>query len=187
MSRILNILAMLSTAGWFAAAAGMGLAAAVVFGVVQNLDPALPGWENVDPSMTARLAAGLVTEPIFSLADTMQWILGTLLLIITAVQAWRCDLSRRCRWDWVRVIGISGASLFFLARMLLVSGPMKIELAAYRAAARNGQHETALSIVEGFNWWHYRAEDLWGLTTLCLIVVLMAMGAGARRVGAFTS
>ena len=55
MSRILNILAMLSTAGWFAAAAGMGLAAAVVFGVVQNLDPALPGWENVDPSMTARL------------------------------------------------------------------------------------------------------------------------------------
>ena len=186
MSRLLDILAVLLTAGWFATAAGMGLAAAVVFGVVQELDPTLPDWELVDTSMRARLAAGLVTEPIFALADIMQAVLGTALLLITAVQAWRRDLSRLRRWDWVRVLAITLASLLYLARLLLISGPMKTELAAYREAARTGLHETAATIVESFNWWHYRAEDLWGLTTLCLIIALVAIGASLQRSGGST-
>ena len=175
-SRCLTGLDLLCQSLWLAVVVAGGLSAATVFTPLPPLEPQIIGYEIDDVEMRGRLAAGLITQPLFELADIVQLILFPLAIVIIIAQRISGLLDRHSASQWIRIICIGLAGTFLVARFVFVNPPMHAHLDGYRDAARAGDLESARSKQTSFNEWHHTAERLWGLTGLCLIVSIAATG-----------
>ena len=133
-------------------------------------------YESLESAIRGRLIAGLITEPVFQIADWSQIILCPLTILVIILQSITGTLNRRQLMQWIRLIGIGLASILFFGRLIIVNPPMNAHLDAYRAAAKAGDLETAGHEQAQFDGWHHAAETLWGLTGLTLLVAITATG-----------
>ncbi|MEE2907145.1 MAG: hypothetical protein VX527_04850 [Planctomycetota bacterium] len=175
--RLLSALGLLFLSLWLAVVVAAGLSASVTFTVLPPMEPTIPGYESMDPVMRGRLIAGLTTEPVFRIADWSQIVLCPLTIVVIVLQGLAGFIDRRRVSQWIRIIGIVLASVFFLARLVVVNTPMNEHLDTYRAAAKAGDLEKAAAEQTTFDGWHHAAETLWGLTGLSLLVAITATGA----------
>ncbi|MCH2133291.1 MAG: hypothetical protein MK116_06035 [Phycisphaerales bacterium] len=181
MSRSLSALGLLLLSSWLAVVCAAGLSAGVTFSTFPAQEPSVPGYEALDVETRSRLVAGLVTEPVFSIADMAQLILCPLVIIVLFLQARVGDLVRRRATHVIRVAAVAIATIVFFARWLFVNPPLNADLSAYRAAARDGDVVTALEILAGFEKWHHLAEGLWAAAAISLLIAIAATGAALPR------
>ncbi|MDG2424404.1 MAG: hypothetical protein P8M22_10535 [Phycisphaerales bacterium] len=176
-TRTLSSIGLLCLSLWLCAVVAAGLSASVVFTTLPPLEPEIKGYDIPDIEMRGRLVSGLVTEPVFQIADWSQLVLCPLLLIVIMLQAFNRSIRQGTLAQWIRLIAIGLASLLFLGRFLLVNPPMAEYLDSYRAAAQAGDIDSAKAQQIAFDGWHHTAERLWGLTGVCLVIAIGATGA----------
>ena len=176
-TRTFSALGLVFLSLWLAVVFAAGLSASVTFTVLPPMEPNIPGYESLDPEMRGRLIAGLVTEPVFRIADWSQIALCPLTILVIVLQGMAGLIDHRRVSQWIRLIGIGLAATFFLTRLIFVNPPMNEHLDAYRAAAKVGDLSAAVAEQTQFNGWHHAAETLWGLTGLSLLVAITATGA----------
>ena len=93
---LLSIVTWCSMSLWMAAMVAAGVAAAGVFTTLPDLNPTLPEFAALDPSLHGRLASGLVTEPIFTASDIAQVVLSCIVLLCILLHTTAVLLSCCC-------------------------------------------------------------------------------------------
>jgi len=172
---LLSIVTWCSMSLWMAAMVAAGVAAAGVFATLPDLNPTLPEFAALDPSLHGRLASGLVTEPIFTASDIAQVVLSCIVLLCILLH-WTSGAGRHrpvARISWT-VAGLLAAACLW-ARLLLVMPRMNSELQAYRSAARNGDTELATASYDAFNALHPTASTLMETSTVLAMVAIAAL------------
>ncbi|MBG85239.1 MAG: hypothetical protein CMJ40_11930 [Phycisphaerae bacterium] len=171
---LLSITTWGTTALWIASMLSAAAAAIGVFSVLPELGPVLPEYGGIDPASHGRLAAGLVTEPIFTATDMAQVLLSTVLVASVCIHWWKCVGADHpiARWTWTGTVLLAAGCFWY--RMLLVMPDLNLAMQRYHAAARSGDAaETALAF-KAFDVMHPVASTLMEST---LILVLLGLGA----------
>ena len=175
LRRLLSVFCVLSITLWLMSVVTTGFSAATVFPVLLDLNPTIPEYAAFDADRHGRLLAGLILEPIFHMANVAQWFLAPLSVVLIII------LSMVARppkvLNYANLGSISIAFLLVLGRWFIIDPPMDSHLESYRAAARAGDMETALTEQAAFNRWHRFAEPMWGLAGLVLLVSLISVSA----------
>jgi len=151
--------------------AATGLAAAVAFPMMRDLDPALPGYEAVGDHWM--IAAGSVMAPIFTIAVTAAGVLIAAAGFAWAGQTVRGGVSVRALLARGLVIlfalGVTGYTQFILLPR------MNNSFDAYLEAARAGDTDVAACLRDNFDADHPAASR-----SLSAIVILSLLAAGAQ-------
>ncbi len=180
MARCLaSILVWLSLAIWFAAVVSAGVSAMGIFATLPGLEPVLPAYSMLSPEAQGRIAAGLVTEPIFTATDLVQC-LSSIALVAGVLLHWL--LSRRvhrriARWTWTLAIAVATGTLW--GRVLFLMPGMNQQLHDYRQAASSGNMDVANSARHAFESMHPTASMLMETTAACLLLAILVGGAAA--------
>ena len=172
---LLSIATWCSMSLWMAAMVAAGVAAAGVFATLPDLNPTLPEFAALDPSLHGRLASGLITEPIFTASDIAQVVLSCIVLLCIVLHftggAGRHRPFARICWTTTSLLAMG----CLWARLLLVMPRMNSELQAYRSAARNGDTELATATYDAFNAMHPTASTLMESSALLAMVAIGAL------------
>ena len=176
MNRTLSSMAIVTNALWLSVMVAAGLSAVITFKTVPTLEPVIAGYESVDEATRSRIISGLITGPMFNLADFAQWILAPLLLLIIVAQRLLNPGDHRSVLSWISGLSILAACLIFTTRYLWLNPIMTADLETYRAAARGGDLELMRTTYAVFDRWHGLAENLWSLVALLLLVSLACLG-----------
>ena len=172
---LLSITTWGSMAMWIAAVVAAGVAAAGVFAVLPGLEPTLPHYPGLDTAAHGRLAAGLITEPIFTATDMAQVVLS--LLVVGCIAAhWlkRIGSGRRiARWIWTLACLL--AVTCFWSRLVWLMPKLNHSLHQYRDAARSGDSDRAVTAFKAFEALHPTASTLMELTLALMFAALCAL------------
>ena len=163
---------------WLAAALTAGAAAIGIFSTMPELQVTLADYAHLDAADQTRLAAGLLTEPIFSATDVLQILLSTLLLIGVAGQ-WLLGMGRDrplARLLWTGSIILATGMLWW--RVVMIMPSMNRELRLYREAAADGQVDLATQARAAFDAMHPTASTMMEMGAVLLILAVLA-GAAA--------
>jgi len=174
---LVSILSWLSLAAWFAAVVSAGVSAMGIFATLPGLEPVLPGYTMLPPEAQGRIAAGLVTEPIFTATDLVQCA-ASITLVIAVILHWTLfrDIHRRVgRWIWT--ISIAAATGTLWARVLFLMPVMNQDLHEYRQNASSGNAEAAEAARLAFESMHPTASMLMEATSACLLLALIVGAA----------
>jgi hypothetical protein len=172
---------------WLAAALTAGAAAIGIFSTMPELQVTLADYAHLDAADQTRLAAGLLSEPIFAATDMLQILLSTLLVIGIAGQ-WLLGMGRDrplSRLLWTGSIGIAACMLWW--RVVMIMPSMNRELRLYREAAADGRTDVATQARAAFDAMHPIASTMMELGAGLLILAVLAGAAACiqrRRVDA---
>jgi len=150
-----------------------------IFATLPGLEPILPAYSMLSPESQGRIAAGLVTEPIFTATDLVQCA-SSIALVAGVILHWL--LSRRvhrriARWTWTLAIAVAAGTLW--GRVLFLMPVMNHHLHKYRQAAASELHEAADMARLAFESMHPTASMLMEATTVCLLLALLVGAAAA--------
>lgn len=155
---------------WLGSLVMTGVAAAVIFPVVRDLNPYLPDFaEYTGPHW--RIAAGKVAAQIFLISDTIQ--LGCIIIcgltlgaIVITVEGWQRPIATSIRLIALFcAIGVMTYSFAFL-------GPrMNTNMVEYWAAAKAGDNEAAATFQAEFDKDHPTATKLMIGSFLCALLL----------------
>lgn len=169
-----------SLAVWLAALGGAGLAAAVVFPVMRELDPRLPDYASYAGEHWM-IAAGHVGRRVFSIADRVQLVASALAVVSLAV-ATRLGLSSGV-WLAIRWIAVGVAAGLAVYNGLVLAPRMDQNLLTYWAAAREGDQAKAAQYKAAFSAEHPHASMVLQIGAASVFVGLVSatVSRGARR------
>lgn len=176
---LVSILVWLSLATWFTAVVSAGVSAMGIFATLPGLEPILPTYSMLSPEAQGRIAAGLVTEPIFTATDLVQCA-ASIALVAGVILHWL--LSRRvhrriARWTWTLAIAVATCTLW--GRVLFLMPEMNQQLHDYRQAASSGNMDVADTARLAFESMHPTASMLMEATAACLLLALLVGAAAA--------
>lgn len=171
--RVFETLHVLSLAIWLAAVVGAGLAAAVVFPVMKQLDPRLPEFA-ASPADHWLIAGGHVGRMVFGIADRVQPVCVVAAVVTLAAITRLRGVSRP--WLAVRWTLVSAAGGLAITAGLWLSPRMDEKLLAYWDAARAGNLTEAASNKAAFDADHPKASRV---LTMTAGAVLLAVGAAS--------
>lgn len=169
-----------SLAVWLSALVGAGLAAAVVFPVMRDLDPRLPGYASYTGEHWM-IAAGHVGRRVFSIADRAQLVVSAVAVVSLAV-ATRLGLSGGV-WLAIRWIAVGVAASLAVYNGLVLAPAMDQDLTTYWAAAREGDGAKAAQYKAAFSAAHPHASMVLqvGAASVLVGVISAAASRGSRR------
>lgn len=159
---------------WSGALFGAGVAAAVAFPTMRDLQPTLGAY----PAYTGEhwiLAAGRVAAKVFVITDIAQFVCAFLAVVGFALATFA---GRRNR-SWLRFFRAASLGVAFLlvSYHLLIQGPrMDHDLRAYWDAASAGDNPRALVHQEAFSRQHPGASRIMTATFIATLTTL-ALGA----------
>lgn len=159
---------------WCGALFGAGVAAAVAFPTMRNLDPTLAAY----PEYTGEhwmLAAGRVAARVFVITDIAQFVCAFLAVVGFMLATFAGDRTR----SWLRFFRAAalGAAFLLVSYHLLIQAPrMDRDLRAYWDAAASGDNDAALIHQEAFSRQHPGASRT---MTATFIATLATLGLGA--------
>ena len=159
---------------WCGALFGAGVAAAVAFPTMRNLDPTLAAY----PEYTGEhwmLAAGRVAARVFVITDIAQFVCAFLAVVGFMLATFAGDRTR----SWLRFFRAAalGAAFLLVSYHLLIQAPrMDRDLRAYWDAAASGDNDAALIHQEAFSRQHPNASRT---MTATFIATLATLGLGA--------
>lgn len=170
----------IALAVWLSALIAPGVAAMSAFTTLPDpeLGLSLEKFADFEPGAAAhgRIAAGHVLEPIFTFSDLVQLMAGALALIALLIQL----ILLRGRWTalshLLRLGCVVLAVGLFAYRATMMTPGMNRDLRAYWDAAAAGEIETAQKHRAAFDRIHQRAETMYSIT---LVLILIAIGASA--------
>lgn len=168
---------------WMAAIAAAGIAAAGVFATLPELNPTLPEFSAMDPSVHGRLASGLITEPIFTATDAAQ-VVFTCIVLACIVLHWAVGAGSHrpvARIGWTLASLLAMACLW--SRIFLIMPDMNADLQAYRTAARNGDVDLATRAYDAFNSMHPTASTLMETGAILTLIAIGALAIMYRLPG----
>lgn len=145
--------------------------AASAFPVLKELGPSLEPYAALPADAQARLAAGLVTEPVFAVTDYVTPL--CLLLALAALVA-----ARRTRLPWV----VAAAGIGSLAQLFYFAPRLAVALDSYRRLAREGLVEQAMGYRVAFDSVHTPAMAT-HMATLLLVLTAAALAAWSQPFG----
>ena len=171
---LLSITTWGTTALWIAAMLSAAAAAIGVFSVLPELGPVLSEYGGIDPASHGRLAAGLVTEPIFTATDMAQVLLSTMLVVSVCIHWWKRVGADHpiARWTWTGTVLLAAGCFWY--RMLMVMPDLNQAMQRYHTAARSGDEAATARAFEVFGGMHPVASTLMEIT---LGLVLLGLGA----------
>ena len=171
---LLSIVTWSTTALWIASMLAAGVAAIGVFAVLPDLQPLLPEYGGIDTGAHGRLAAGLVTEPIFTATDMTQVLFSFVLVACIGLHWWKRIGSEHpiARWTWTAT-GLLATGCFWY-RMLAIMPGLNHAMQRYHDAARSGDQVEMGFAFKTLNVMHPIASTLMEST---LILVLLGLGA----------
>lgn len=177
-----SMLCWLSLSLWLAAALTAGGAAFGVFATMPELQISLANYGHLPSEDQARLAAGLLTEPIFAATDILQILFSTLLLL-GVVAYWWLGMGRQRplpRLLWTGSIALACGMLWW--RIVMIMPPMNRDLRLYREAAEAGRIEVAEEARSAFEVLHPVASGMMEYGVLLLVLAILAgAAAGVQR------
>lgn len=159
---------------WAGALFGAGVAAAVAFPTMRDLEPVLGAY----PAYTGEhwmLAAGRVAARVFVITDIAQFACALLAIAGFALATWAGDRRR----SWLRFFRAAalGAAFLLVSYHLLIQAPrMDRDLRAYWDAAAAGDNDAALIHQEAFSRQHPNASRT---MTATFVATLASLGLGA--------
>jgi hypothetical protein len=171
---LVSILVWLCLCFWLAAAIAAGVSAAGVFAVLPDLEPTLTPYAALPVEVQGRIAAGLITEPIFTATDLLQGACSILLVLgVVLHEILRMGSHRPlARWVWAGAIAV--ASILLWGRMLLLMPTMNGELRQYRATAMEGNLDATIKAREAFDALHPTASTMMETCVACLVLAIVA-------------
>lgn len=187
LSARLNAFHLAALGVWCGALLMTGVAAAVLFPTMRDLDPALPGYAAY-PSPHAPIAAGHAAARVFAISDFVQW---TAAVFAVGSLFWLLFAERRAG-ERARPVALIGAALVLTASGLTVyqatvlSPRMDRHMRAYWAAAEAGRIDEATRNKAAFDDDHPRAsramqQSLAGVS-IALVLGCWSAGCGVCRV-----
>lgn len=158
---------------WCGVVAGAGIAAAIIFPTVRDMDPTLGAYPDYTGDH-ASLAAGRLAGRIFLVSDTVQFVCGFLVLA-SLIAMLLTGYALRTPLRVVRSV-LTLATLGLLSYHLTLLMPeMAGHLSAYWDAAAQGRTDTAEEARRAFMSMHgHAAGVLQGLTLATLACLLLA-------------
>ncbi len=174
LHRIGETLHLTAVGVWCGALFGAGVAAAVAFPTMRNLDPTLAAY----PEYTGEhwmLAAGRVAARVFVITDIAQFVCAFLAVVGFMLATFAGDRTR----SWLRFFRAAalGAAFLLVSYHLLIQGPrMDRDLRAYWDAAASGDNDAAVIRQEAFSRQHPGASRI---MTATFIATLATLGLGA--------
>ncbi len=188
MMKTCNAVYWIALAIWLSALIAVGVSASFTFATLKNepLDLRLGAYEQFDGEQHWRIAAGHVTEPIFTFVDVVQVPAAGLVVVALVLQLSVFRMKWRRPANVIRSVAIVVVAALFLIRVVWLMPTMNADLRAYRDAARVGDVATAQQHRDAFNENHHRARPMmdWSLALLLLAVAASAAaftpGAGGE-------
>lgn len=155
---------------WLGSLVMTGVAAAVIFPAVRELDPQLPAFsEYTGPHW--RLAAGTVAAKIFLISDAIQ--LGCIIIcgltlgaVVITAEGWRRPIATS-----IRLIALFGAVGLMTYSFSFLGPRMNTNMTSYWDAARAGDNEAAEQFQAAFDKDHPTATKLMIGSFLCALLV----------------
>ena len=156
---------------WLGGAVMTAVTAALIFPLMKDLDPALPGFAEY-PHGHGVIAAGWVMARVFAWYDALQMVCGTLAALTLA---WRLLIRRhapvrRAAWRSAALLVTAAVTVSYL---LLIAQPMHADLTGFWEAAQAGQVERADSLRASFDARHPAASRAMSVIALSVLVSLV--------------
>ncbi|MEE2681330.1 MAG: hypothetical protein VX641_03055 [Planctomycetota bacterium] len=157
-----------------------GLTGMTAFGVLEEQGVVVPAYQAFfadDPTGMSRLAAGLVTDPIFRITSMIQWVLAPLAVLLCIIEF----RPLRLMPGWAQAIRLP---LLVIALGLVIhhnavmAPRMSEELTTYRSAAARMERPVSDAARARFDQDHRIAERLYSLRLLVLIGAVAGTAAG---------
>ena len=173
---MVSIMVWLCMCLWTAAAISAGVSAMGIFAVLPDLQPTLSDYTALPVESQGRLAAGLITEPIFTATDLAQAACSLLLLLGVILHRMLGMGSHRPAAYVVWLLSIAAACALLWGRLLLMMPKMNRMLQGYRDAAMDGDLDRALVAKKAFDALHPAAASM---MEGCVAFLMIAIVAGA--------
>ncbi|MAJ46384.1 MAG: hypothetical protein CBC35_03600 [Planctomycetes bacterium TMED75] len=183
MRVIIHALFWLTLTCWIALVVAPGLTGMTAFKVLEQEGATIPKYQAYfadDPTGMSRLAAGLVTDPLFRLTSLAQWILAPLAVVLCLIEFRPLRMSSG--WAQAFRLPLLVAALGLVIYHNAVMGPrMAHELETYRSAAASMDRPASEAARARFDEDHTLAESLYSIRLLLLLGAVVAT-AGANAV-----
>ena len=163
---------------WLAVLVAAGLAAAIVFPEMKELDPRLPGYASYTGDHWM-IAAGHVGRRAFAIADRAQ-LYAAAAAVLTLAVVTRLRLSKG-PWLALRWVAVGVASGLAIYNGLILAPKMDDELVAYWAAAREGDQVKAAEFRAVFSAQHPQASRVLVTGAAGVFVAIVAAAASRNR------
>lgn len=163
---------------WLAVVVGAGLAAAVVFPTMKELDPMLPGFA-ASPGDHWLIAGGHVGRTVFAISDRVQ----PVCVVVAVVALAGLTRLRHTGRGWLaaRWALVGGAGVMAVASGVWLSPRMDQNLVSYWDAARTGRPAEAAVFRSAFDSDHPKASAMLSATAGCVLLAIGAAAAGRGR------
>lgn len=176
LHKLIAIAYWLALTFWIGAIMTVAIAAMNTFGTLPGLGVSLDGYPDFPVEHHGRLAAGIIMERNFFMADVIQMFAIPIVLVTLLAQLLFCKMPLKRPANSIRFISLSTAAVVFGIYAFTIAPDMNRELRAYWTAAEAGQVEQAELHRAAFEVDHPRAE--WFLE-MNLIFALIGVGASA--------
>ena len=185
MRPFIHALFWLTLTCWIALVVAPGLTGITAFSVLKEEAVVVPRYQAFfaeDPEGMSRLAAGLVTDPLFRLTSLVQWVLAPLALVLCLIEI----RPLRLMPGWaqsLRVLLLVGALGLVVYHNAIMGPRMAVELDDYRQAAAALDRPSSDAARARFDLDHKRAETLYSIRLLLLLgtVAITAAGVASTR------
>ena len=163
---------------WLAVLVAAGLAAAVAFPVMKELQPRLPDYAAYEGEHWV-IAAGHVGRRVFSIADRVQLVAAAAAVLSLAVLT-RLRSSSGL-WLAVRWLAVGTAAGLAIYNGLVLAPNMDDDLVAYWSAARAGDQVKADAFRAVFSAQHPHATRVLVIGVSGVLIALVAAAVSRKR------
>ena len=180
MRVLIHVLFWLTLSCWIALVVAPGLTGITAFKVLQEQGVVIPKYQAFfaeNPEGMSRLAAGLVTDPLFQVTSMIQWGLAPLAVVLCLIEFRPLRLIP----GWAQTIRLPllvGALGLVVYHNALMAPRMSTELTNYRNAAAAMDRPVSDAARARFDQDHKLAETLYSIRLLALLGAVMMTAAG---------
>ena len=178
MNRVIAALWWVVLSIWLVCGIAPSIVAISAFTTLPSLGISVTNYESFlgeSALANGRFAAGFITEPVFQASDIVQLALAVFAVMLFAVGGGRVYSCSRFT-KIIVAVALAMAVLITGIIAIGVSPPMNRELTAYRAAALQGDAETAERHLDAFNELHPLAERVHAIRAASLLALIFFSG-----------
>lgn len=173
---------------WISVLTAAAVAASNVFPTLKNMPMTLEEYAAFDPGVNAQgaeatesahgmLAAGMIMEGVFTLANMVQFVAAPIVIITLLLEFGLFGVRFRRPANIIRMLCVAVAATLFAWHGFVQYPRMTSELRAYWADARAGNATEAILHETRFNQDHPLAQRLMEINLMLLVVTVIASAA----------
>ncbi|MCA9283195.1 MAG: hypothetical protein H6812_12735 [Phycisphaeraceae bacterium] len=158
---------------WLGATIMTGVAAAIAFPTMRDLDPALPAFADY-PTDHWMIAAGIVMNKVFAILDYASVALAIIALQALVIAAMPCRLRLSAPSSIVRLLALAGALASLAYSLFFLRPQMNAHLREFHDHALAGRIAQADAARAAFDALHPAASNALSLIAVALLILIIA-------------